>query len=99
MAVTWQDLRDFINASDSDQAALERALANAEADLEPWLAQAYREVPEVKSDEWTLEIGQAYFKRNQTPSGQYATAEGVVNVPRDPMAYTLSQVRRYVGWL
>lgn len=100
MAVTVADLAAFLNADETEDAvALTRALAVSVALLAPVLATAYREVPDAVEDEVTLEVAQAVFKRNQTPSGQFATSEGVVNVPRDPMAFAWPILRRYVGYV
>lgn len=94
--ITVNDLAEFMNNGDPEDPRVIRALAVAESLLAPYWEQGT--FAEAVKDELTLEVAKGVFKRNETPNGQFATADGVVNVPRDPLAYVMPVLKRGIGY-
>lgn len=107
MAVTWEDLRDYIDSQmdESQYTFVEQCFDRASARLADVTASAHREIPEVVYDGWILEVGHEFWTRkNSSPSGasQYANLTdgvGPVRGPRDPLAQIRTELASYVVML
>jgi len=98
--ITAEDLKNRL-AVDTVTTEVERCFEEASVIVADLVAQAFKPVPEVVSDGWTLEIGAELHSRTDGTGGstynQYTDGSGVpVRGPRDPLARTWPSIRRYV---
>lgn len=109
MAVTESDLARYVGLDLSDladdvdreaeEARVSSALAEAVTDVDLALERTFRPVPESKIDRLVLEVGHAYYKRNDSPTGSsqgvdFSSGQPVAG-PRDPLAQVWPILRRY----
>jgi hypothetical protein len=93
MAITVEQLRQYVGAPVSDDAFVTTCLAESTALVQRFVGTAT--VPESVLDRAALEVGSELFHRRQAPSGiaQFATTDGPspIRLARDPMvaAYPL----------
>lgn len=109
MAVTIEDLLEYVGVSQDElrnedwatefQKA-EDAFAVSVIEVDDVLSKAYRPVPATVRDRLVLEVGFAYFKRADSPTGasqgvDYSSGQPVMG-PKDPLQLVWPIVRRYV---
>lgn len=96
--MTWEDLRDYIGAMDSDQQELTRCLAVAKALIDEFIEGAYKEVPEEIYNQCHLDVATSVWSRKSQPNGQFAVPDGPVPVraPNEPLQQVMPILRRYV---
>lgn len=104
MAVSLEQFKSFCGVkdqnADSKVPALTAALETSIDLLDAVLSNAYREIPESVRDRLVLEVGQEFYKRQDSPTGNsqtvdFSTGQPVAG-PRDPLARVWPIVRRYV---
>ena len=109
MTVSVDDLASFIGVNlngteteadhRAEESRISSALASAEIEIELALERAFRPVPTEVRDRLVLEVGHAYYRRSDSPTGSsqgvdFGTGQPVPG-PRDPLAQVWPIVRRY----
>lgn len=100
MAVTTEQLRDYIGAKSDEDTVIADDLAEAVAMIDDVLTEAWRPVPETVRDRLVKEVGHELYRRRDSPTGasQYAdfSTGQPVRGPRDPLTQVWPIIRRYV---
>lgn len=109
MTVTAAQLATFVGLDldaldtadrEAEEARVSSALAAAIIDLDIVLAKAFRPVPPATRTRLELEVGHAYYKRQDSPSGNSQSVDfssGLpVAGPRDPLAQVMPIIRRFI---
>lgn len=101
MAVTAEEARVYIGAAADEIDAVTADLAEAVAEIDGRLAEAWRPCPEPTRDRMVREVAHELFKRRDSPTGasQYADfgTGQPVSGPRDPLTRVWPTLRRYVS--
>lgn len=93
MAMTWNNLKSYVNSASTDDTFTEQCWNEATTLINAYIRD--RDVPNVVYDRARLEVGQELFNRRSAPNGiaQFATFDGTQTqrVARDPLvgAYPL----------
>lgn len=93
MAMTWENLKSYVNSTTDQDAFVEQCWDEAGTLINAYIRE--RDVPNDVYDRARIEVGQELFNRRSAPNGiaQFATFEGTTTqrVARDPMigAYPL----------
>ena len=93
MAMTWNNLKAYVNSASADDTFVEQCWDEATTLVNAYIRD--RDVPNDVFDRARLEVGQELFNRRSAPNGiaQFATFDGTQTqlVARDPMvgAYPL----------
>lgn len=99
MALTWQDLKAYVNASSADDDFIQECWSEAHALITKFVGTAT--VPTAIHDRARIEVGQELFSRRAAPNGiaQFATMDGTqgIRVARDPMVGAYPLLQPYVG--
>jgi hypothetical protein len=98
--MTWEDLKSYVGATDTDDTFVEHCwdqanyLVNNFADAD--------DVPEDLMNRAYLECGSELYHRRSAPNGiaQFSAFDGQpIRIARDPMTPVYSLLRRYVSYL
>lgn len=99
MALSWTDLKAYVNAPTADDDFVEQCWDEAVALVTKFVGTAT--VPATITDRARIEAGQELYSRRAAPNGiaQYATFEGAsaIRVARDPMVGAYPLLQPYVG--
>jgi len=99
VALSWTDLKAYVNAPGADDDFVEQCWDEAVALVTKFVGTAT--VPAKIADRARIEAGQELYNRRAAPNGiaQYATFEGttVQRVARDPMLGAYPLLQPYVG--
>lgn len=108
MAVTVSDLARYVGVDPdglpevdggAESARVDSAFSSAVLGVDQALSRVFRPVPEEVRDRLVLEVGHAYYKRSDSPTGSsqgvdFSTGQAVLG-PRDPLAQVWPIIRRY----
>ena len=99
MALSWTDLKAYVNAPTADDVFVEQCWTEAIALVTKFVGT--KTVPATITDRARIEVGQELYNRRAAPNGiaQYATFEGatVQRVARDAMQGAYPLLQPYVG--
>lgn len=93
MAMTWENLKSYVNSTSDQDTFVEQCWDEATTLINAYIRD--RDVPNDVYDRARIEVGQELFNRRSAPNGiaQFATFEGTTTqrVARDPLigAYPL----------
>jgi len=96
VAVTVEDLRNYVGAPMADDAFLTECLATSNELISSYIGDAT--VPEPVLDNCTLQVGSEMFYRRSAPSGitQFASLDGTTQrVAKDPLTSVYTMLLRY----
>ena len=99
MALSWTDLKAYVNAPTADDDFVEQCWTEAIALVTKFVGTAT--VPATITDRARIEVGQELYNRRAAPNGiaQYATFDGAtaLRTARDPMVGAYPILQPYTG--